>query len=112
MVMLQTPSLFGNETRTVVLLAIAMLGETHSAEIAKVLGRGRSRVKDAVDALELAGLIVGTARGNARVLILNPRFVAAAELKALLDKLVLYDVPLQERLATLRRRPRRAGKAL
>lgn len=109
---IQTPGLFGNETRTSVLLAIAMLGETQAAEIAKALGRGRSRVKDAVDGLERAGVLQGTLRGRTRVLSLSPRYVAAQELKALLDRLALHDLTLQDRLATLRRRPRRAGKAL
>jgi biotin operon repressor len=89
-----------------------MLGETHAGEIAQVLERSRSRIKDAVDSLDRAGLIVGYQVGTVRRLSLNPRFVAANELSALLAKLALHDVDLQKRLATLRRRPRRAGKEI
>jgi len=89
-----------------------MLEETHSAEIGRALGRSRSRVKDAVDSLEREGLIVGTEVGGTRRLRLNDRYVAAAELSALLLRLGEADTQLQDRLATLRRRPRRAGKPL
>ena len=104
--------LFGNGTRTATLLLIAMLGETHASEIAQVLGRSRSRIKDAADSLERAGVIVGADEGTARRLRLNSRYVAADELRALLMKLGSQEVDLQNRLATIRRRPRRAGKQI
>ena len=104
--------LFGTATRTNTLLAIHMLGETHAAEIARVLQRSPSRIKDAIDSLEQAGVVVGMEVGNARRVVLNPRFVAKAELESLLSRIVTNDAALQERLATLRRRPRRSGKAI
>jgi len=94
------------------LLIVLLLGETHAGEIARVLGRSRSRVKNAVDSLELEGVIVGAEEGKTRRLTLNPRYVAADELKALLTKLATQDFELQKRLAAIRRRPRRAGKAV
>lgn len=109
---LNDPGLFGNATRTSTLLIIGMLEETHSGEIATILGRGRSRVKEAVDGLERQGVIVGNTEGSMRRLRLNPRYAAAAELRALLLKLGMLDVDLQKKLAELRRRPRRSGKAL
>jgi biotin operon repressor len=103
-------SLFGTPLRTSTLLAIALLGETHAGEIARVLDRSRSRIKDAVDHLELEGVIVGADEGKARRLTLNPRYVAAEELRQLLMKLALQDTDLQQKLASVRRRPRRSGK--
>jgi biotin operon repressor len=89
-----------------------MLGETHIGEIAVILGRSRSRIKDAVDGLEREGVIVGALEGTARRLRLNPRYVAAQELARLLNKLAINDVDLQKHLASVRRRPRRAGKTI
>jgi DNA-binding MarR family transcriptional regulator len=102
--------LFGSPARTRALLSIGLLGETHAAEIADILERAPSRVKDLVDGLEAAGLIIGTQVGTARVLSLNPRYVAAAELRSLIEALGFYDRDLQRRLSQIRRRPRRKGK--
>ena len=104
--------LFGTPTRTSTLLVIQMLGETHGAEIARILNRSPSRIKDAVDSLERAGIIIGNEVGKTRRVRLNPRFVASEELRSLLAKLGMMDVELQKQLATVRRRPRRAGKEI
>lgn len=104
--------LFGTSTRTSTLIIICMLGETHAAEIATLLDRGRSRVKEAVDALEREAVIIGASEGSMRRLQLNPRYVAADELRSLLLKLGTADVELQKKLASLRRRPRRSGKMI
>lgn len=104
--------LFGSPARTRVLLSIGLLGETHAAEIADILERSPSRIKDLVDGLEAAGLIVGTQVGTARVLSLNPRYAAAAELRALIEALGIHDHDLQRRLSEIRRRPRRKGKEI
>lgn len=102
--------LFGTATRTNTLLVVHMLGESHASEIAAVLGKSLSRIQGTVDSLERAGVVVGVEEGKARRLRLNPRYPALEELLKLLDKLGALDVPLQEQLATKRRRPRRAGK--
>jgi DNA-binding MarR family transcriptional regulator len=112
MEMINESELFGTTTRTSTLLVIQMLGETHGAEIARILGRSPSRIKAAVDSLERAGVIVGTEEGKTRRIALNPRYVASEELRNLLAKLGMMDVDLQKRLATIRRRPRRAGKQI
>ncbi len=104
--------LFGSSTRTAVLVLLRLLDESYTAEIAKMLGVGASAIKKIVDALELESIIVGRSVGRTRVLALNPRYVAAAELKALLWKLGERDFKLQKLAGTKRRRPRRAGKAI
>jgi hypothetical protein len=67
----------------------------------------RSRV---LMALRLRG--TSYARELARVFELNPRQFAASEVRALVDKLAGVDGDLQDRIATLRRRPRRSQKPL
>lgn len=94
------------------LVAISVMEESHATELARVLGVGDNTARNAALTLEEAGLIVGTSEGRARRLRLNPRFRAAAELKVLLDKLALGDPALLAAIAGLRRRPRKAGKAL
>ena len=104
--------LFGTKTRTDTLLVISMLGETHASEIARVLGVSLSQIQKAIDSLERAGILLGAEEGRARRVRINGRFPVAEELKALLAKMAQGDIPLQEQLATMRRRPRRSGKAL
>lgn len=104
--------LFGTASRSSTLLVIRLLGETHASEIAAVLGKSLSRIQNAVATLEQAGVLVAAEEGKARRIRLNPRYPALAELQALLDKLGQLDVPLQQKLAEKRRRPRRSGKAL
>jgi biotin operon repressor len=81
-------------------------------EIARLLGRSPSRIKEAVDSLENEGVIVGASEGTAKRLRLNPRYVAAQELKSLITKLGSNDLGLQELLSTLRRPLRKAGKEI
>ncbi len=82
------------------------------AELAKMLGIRASAIKKIVDALEGESLVVSRMMGRTRVVSLNPRYVAAKELKALLWKVGERDVRLQKLAATKRKRPRRAGKPL
>ena len=104
--------IFGTATRSTTLLTIHMLGETHANEIATLLGRSVSRIQASVDSLERAGLVVGVLEGTARRVRLNPTFPAVEELRSLLNRLAMFDIELQQRLAKKRRRPRRSGKAL
>lgn len=112
MTQLAPVGLFGSATRTSTLLVIRLLGETHASEIAAVLGKSLSRIQGAVASLERAGIVIGAEEGKARRVTLNPRFPALEELEALLDKIGMLDVPLQQKLAEKRRRPRRSGKAI
>lgn len=104
--------LFGTRTRTDLLILIEMLGETHAAELARLSGVRLSTVQNALTSLEQTGAVVGVVEGRARRVRLNPRYFAAAELRTLLEKLGRSDVELLDKVAELRRRPRRAGKSL
>lgn len=103
---------FGTGLRTKTLIALSVLGESHVSELSQILGAGPTTVRNAVGTLEQAGLVVGRYVGKTRQITLNPRFRAASELKALLDKLAQGDPALLSMIADLRRRPRRAGKPL
>ncbi len=111
MAALQTTGLFGTLTRTRVLLAISMMGETHASELAKLVGISLSRAQKTIDNLERSG-IVGVEEGKARRIRENPRNPFLPELALLLEKMSVHDTALQIGLAELRRRPRRSGKEL
>ena len=104
--------LFGTRTRSSVLLAVHMLGETYPTQVARVLGVSLNQAQKAICSLERAGVVVGEVEGRQRRVRLNPRYALATELAALLDGMATYDVPLQRRIAEARRRPRLAGKDL
>jgi len=102
--------LFGNRNRTAILLAIRLLEETYASELAAMLQLRVYTVQAALASFEREGVIAGRLLGRTRRVSLDPRYVAAKELSALLWKLGQQDVPLQAALASRRRRPRRSGK--
>ena len=104
--------LFGTRTRTDVLVLIAHMQETHASEIARLLEISLSTAQNALDSLESAGVVAGAFEGSARRVRLDPRYFARDELRALLDRMAEHDPELRERIATIRRRPRRSGKPL
>jgi DNA-binding transcriptional ArsR family regulator len=103
---------FGSETRTRILLALQMLGESYPRELARLLEIPLSVVQKAIRTLEVDHLIAGRLVGRTRIYRLNPQFFAVAELERLLARLAEPDKELQKQLARLRKRPRRSGKAL
>jgi len=104
-------ALFGSTLRTEALIAIGRLSRTYPSEIARVLGRRLNEVQRAVASLERAGAIVSKRVGGTRIIELNPRFWARAELYKLL--LRLSELPAyQKRWSNLRRRPRGIGKPI
>jgi DNA-binding MarR family transcriptional regulator len=103
--------LFGGRLRTQTLYTISALKDTYATEIASAIGAHRPNVTRLLDDLEADGIIVSRGERVRRV-SLNPRFVAARELAALLERLVDTDPEFVDRLSELRRRPRRPGKPL
>jgi DNA-binding transcriptional ArsR family regulator len=103
---------FGSRTRTRVLLALQLLGESYSRELARVLDIPLSVVQKAIRTLEIDRLIAGRVAGRTRIYRLNPQFLAASELERLLARLAEPDKELHEQLDRIRRRPRRSGKLL
>ena len=112
MTVVSQTSPFGSPTRTRVLLALRMMGSSYPRELARLIGTALSAVQAALRGLESDGLVAGRPVGRTRLFELNPRFFAASELRAFLDKLATGDRDLQNAIADLRRRPRRTAKAL
>ena len=102
--------LFGTRNRTDVLVALRLLGETYPSELAALLKLRVFSVQRVLESLESAGVVVSRLAGRTRLVTLSPRFFASKELDALLWALGKQDIELQKKLATRRRRPRRAGK--
>ncbi len=112
MPILQNTKLFGTVLRTRLLTALALVEESFPAELARLLESGLFPVQRVIDALEKEGIIATRKIGLERRVTLNPRYFAAAELRALLLRLGETDPRLQYTLAARRSRPRRRGKEL
>lgn len=105
-------SLFGTRKQTQILLLIAKLGETHTRELARLLGLAPSTVLSVVDAYERNGVVATRKYGLERRTSLNPRFFAIRELKNLLDRLLEAEPEIEQIAASVRRRPRKRTKPL
>jgi DNA-binding FadR family transcriptional regulator len=103
---------FGSPTRTRVLLALYLLGESYPRELARLLETTLSVVQKALKSLEADALIAGRSAGRTRVYRMDPRYFASSEIKQLLRRLAEPASDLNRRLAQLRKRPRRTGKPL
>jgi DNA-binding transcriptional ArsR family regulator len=103
---------FGGSARTRVLLALQLLEESYPRELARTLEAPLIVVQRALRSLERDGLVAGRSVGRNRIFRINPRYFAARELRAFLDRLAEPDADLQTRVASLRRRPRITGKPL
>ncbi len=103
---------FGGWTRTRVLLALRLLEESYPRELARLLEAPPSGVWKALRSLELGGLVAGRNVGRTRVFRINPRYFAYDDLQRYLWRLSEPEDHLRERVASIRRRPRRTGKKL
>ena len=110
--MIGRSSPFGGWTRTRVLLALRILEESYPTELARLIQAAPSGVWEALRSLELDGLVAGRNVGRTRVFRVNPRYFAYDDLQRYLLRLTEPEDDLRERIATVRRRPRRTGKKL
>ena len=101
---------FGGLTRTRVLLALRLLEESYPRELARILDAAPSGTLKALRSLELDGLVAGRNVGRTRVFRVNPRYFAYEDLRRYLWRLAEPDEDLRDRIAAIRRRPRRTGK--
>lgn len=93
-------------------MAIALLGESYPRELARVLNAPLLSVQRVVDALDEEGVVAVRSFGKIRRVTLNPRFFGSADLRALLLRLAEGETEIQQAVSSLRRSPRRKGKAL
>lgn len=103
---------FGGRTRTRVLLALGLLGESYPRELSRILETRLSGIQQAIRSLESDGLIAGRSVGRTRVFRIEPRYFAYKELLAYVQRLAEPEEELRDRVASVRRRPRRTGKPL
>ena len=103
---------FGSFARTRALLTLQLLVDSYPRELARFLDLNLSSVQKALRSLEKDGLVAGRSVGRTRVYRLSPRAFARRELERYLERLLEPEAQLRARAASLRRRPRRAGKPL
>lgn len=104
--------LFGTATRSRILILIYMLKETYPSQVAEILDISLNQSQGAIESLEVPGIVVRITDGRQRKVKLNPRYAFKDELEALLQRMAVSDILMQEKLAEYRRRPRRTGKPL
>ena len=103
---------FGSPTRTRLLLALELHGQSYARELSRLLSSSLSVVQKGLASLERDGLIVGRLIGRTRLFEISPRYFAAKELRRFVGRLAITDTELRRSITELRRRPRRAGKRL
>ena len=101
---------FGGMTRTRVLQALRLLEESYPRQLARLLEAPPSGVLKALRSLELDGLVAGRNVGRTRVFRINPQYFAFDDLQQYLWRLTEPEEDLRDRIASIRRRPRRTGK--
>jgi predicted transcriptional regulator len=97
--------LFGTDLRTRVLTAIAVLGDSYPRELARVVGASPYSVLRVVDSLDREGVIASRVVGKERRVSLDPRFLAASELRALLLRLGEVQPEYRRFRSAIRKRP-------
>ena len=103
---------FGTDLRTRILILLRLLGSSYPRELSRLLGRSVSVIQKALIGLERDTLVAAQTVGRTRTYRLNPRYFALKELQTYLARLNSADPDLFKRAASLRRRPRAAGKPL
>ena len=103
---------FGSGTRTRALILLTLLESSYARELARLLQQPVSVVQKALIGLERDGLVAAQTLGRVRLYRINPRYFARTELDAYLARLADAAPELRRVSATVRRRPRRTGKAL
>jgi DNA-binding transcriptional ArsR family regulator len=101
---MEVGSPFGSRTRTRVLLALELRGQSYPRELARLLAAPVSVVQKAVRGLEQDGLVTGRMLGRTRLLELDPEYFAARPLRGFLASLLRADRHLKARAAGGRRR--------
>jgi DNA-binding transcriptional ArsR family regulator len=104
--------LFGSRTRTRILIYLALAEESYVAEMASALGDSKLTIQRILRALEDLGVVASRLRGRVRLVSLDKTWYAAAELRALLQRMSAADEDVLTAVASVRRRPRRPGKPL
>ena len=103
---------FGSRTRSRILVALSLLGESHPRGLAPLLDSHLNSLHTALRGLERDGLVATRSAGRTLLVMLDPRYFAGRELGRYLARLAEADRGLAAAVAALRRRPRRTGKPI
>lgn len=105
--------ILGSKNAERVLMFILARDQGYAREIARFCGADPDSIQKQLARLELGGVFVSKSEGRTRLYRFNQRYSFLKELKALLNKTLLFYPPEeQDRLLVVRRRPRRRGKPL
>lgn len=106
-------ALLGSKVRESVLIYLVGRGKGYAREIAAFYKYSLSPVQNQLDRLESGNVLVSFLSGKTRIYSFNPRYPFLKELKALLNKsLVFLPEDEHDKLLKSRRRPRRKLKPL
>lgn len=105
-------SIFGTRIQTSVLMIVGLLGESYPRELSRLAKASVGTVSKYLDRVEAEGITVSRYIGKERRVSLNPRFVAHKQLIALIERLALAEPEIRNAVNSVRRRPRRRGKAI
>ena len=72
--MVKTSSPFGSKTRSAVLVALRLLGDSYARELSRVLEVRVSGVQQALQGLEEDGLVVAREHGRTKLYRIDPEY--------------------------------------
>ncbi len=106
-------ALLGSQSKEQVLLYIIAREEGYAKQIAEYFECAITPIKKQLENLEYATVLSSKNVGRTRLFSINPRYIFRKELQALIEKEISFlSEEEQEKLLTLRKRPRRTGKPL
>lgn len=105
--------LFGSVNKEKVLIFLYSREEGYPNQISRFFKTSLDPIQKQLEKLEDGGILYSRMAGRTRMYAFNPRYAFLKELKALLEKaLVFYPANKREALLMVRRRPRRREKSL
>ena len=105
--------LLGSTNAERCLIFILAREQGYASEIARFFNTDLYGIQKQMDKFENGGVLVSSTAGRTRLYRFNPRYAFLNELQTLLNKaLSFYSEDEQQKLAIVRRRPRRRGKPL
>jgi DNA-binding transcriptional ArsR family regulator len=105
--------ILGNNIKEKILLTAFVRQEVYARDIAAIFDIYLLSVQNQLKRLEKGGVLASRLKGRTRLYVFNPRYPFLKELKALLEKALLFIPKAKiDKYYTPRLRPRRSGKPL
>lgn len=111
---MELAKLFGNNTAAMTLIFLARYEEASVGEISTAFDIPKTQIYLQLLKLEDAGIVSSRELGNMRIYFFNPRSPIKNELRALLEKYIEINMPMEKykNFYLIRRRARSRGKTL